>query len=137
MTSPCTPIERPAGRHDLVFVSPQGWRAMLATRGDLAADPLVARWPDKGWPTIRRRAMPGETSGVRIGPAVAAIRRQEAGRLSIAAERHHLDRPPAFAEGGRWLGAARHGGLRSTVSASSRFGIRWKRGYSAVWRGGR
>jgi phosphoribosyl-dephospho-CoA transferase len=40
---------------------------MLATRGDLAADPLVARWSDRGWPTIRRRAMPGEASGVALG----------------------------------------------------------------------
>lgn len=67
MTSPFTPIERPVGRHDLVFVSPRGWRSLFATRRDLAAEPLVARWPDSGWPTIRRRAMPGETSGVALG----------------------------------------------------------------------
>jgi phosphoribosyl-dephospho-CoA transferase len=66
VTSPCTPIERTL-RHDLVFVSPQGWHAVLASRGDLAADPLVARWPDEGWPTIRRRAMPGEPVGVALG----------------------------------------------------------------------
>jgi phosphoribosyl-dephospho-CoA transferase len=64
---PCKPGERPIGRHDLVFVSPEGWRAMLATRGALAADPLVAPWSDKGWPTIRRRAMPGEAAGVAVG----------------------------------------------------------------------
>jgi phosphoribosyl-dephospho-CoA transferase len=64
---PCKPGERPTGRHDLVFVSPEGWRAMLATRDDLAADPLVAHWPDRGWPTIRRRAMPSEASGVALG----------------------------------------------------------------------
>jgi phosphoribosyl-dephospho-CoA transferase len=63
----CKPGERPIGRHDLVFVSTEGWRAMLATRGDIAADPLVARWSDRGWPTIRRRAMPGEVSGVALG----------------------------------------------------------------------
>jgi phosphoribosyl-dephospho-CoA transferase len=40
---------------------------MLATRGDLAADPVVARWSDRAWPTIRRRAMPGEASGVALG----------------------------------------------------------------------
>lgn len=67
MTLPCKPGKRPVGRHDLVFVSPQGWRTMLAARDDLAADPLVARWPDKRWPTIRRRAMPGEPSGVALG----------------------------------------------------------------------
>jgi phosphoribosyl-dephospho-CoA transferase len=40
---------------------------MLAARGDLAADSLVARWSDEGWPMIRRRAMPGEPSGVALG----------------------------------------------------------------------
>lgn len=67
MTSPSTPTERPAGRHDLVFVSPQGWRAMLAARADLAADPLVARWPREGWPAIRRRARPEEPDGIALG----------------------------------------------------------------------
>ena len=67
MNLPCKPGERPIGRHDLVFVSPEGWRAMLATRSDLAADPLVAHWSDRGWPAIRRRAMPGEASGVALG----------------------------------------------------------------------
>ena len=67
MISPCKPAEPPIGRHDLVFVSPEGWRAMLATHGDLAADPLVANWSDQGWPTIGRRAMPGEASGVALG----------------------------------------------------------------------
>jgi phosphoribosyl-dephospho-CoA transferase len=50
-----------------VFISPRGWRSLFAARRDLAAEPLVARWPDSGWPTIRRRAMPGETSGVALG----------------------------------------------------------------------
>ena len=67
MTSPCTPIERPAGRHDLVFVSPDGWDAMLSGRGDLASEPLVAMWSNRGWPTIRRRAMPDEPRGMALG----------------------------------------------------------------------
>jgi phosphoribosyl-dephospho-CoA transferase len=53
-------------RHDLVFVRPEGWRTMLATCGDLAAEPLLTCWSDRGWPTIRRRAMPGEASGVTL-----------------------------------------------------------------------
>jgi len=54
-------------RHDLIFVRPTRWRSLLETRGDLAADPLVALWVDKGWPLIRRRAMPGEGHGVALG----------------------------------------------------------------------
>jgi phosphoribosyl-dephospho-CoA transferase len=67
VVSPSKPSERSAGRHDLVFVSSAGWRAMLATRGDMAADPLIARWSGQGWPTIRRRAMPAEPTGVALG----------------------------------------------------------------------
>jgi phosphoribosyl-dephospho-CoA transferase len=78
VTLPCTPIERPAGRHDLVFVSQDGWRAMFAARADLAEDALIARWPEEGWPTIRRRAMPGEPPGLALGlplPASAGKKR--------------------------------------------------------------
>ncbi len=67
MSSPCRCVERPAGRHDLVFISPGRWDAMLSGRGDLAADPLVAMWSSRGWPTIRRRAMPDEPRGVALG----------------------------------------------------------------------
>ena len=67
MNSPCKAGKDPIGRHDLVFVRPEGWRAMLATRGDLAADPLITRWSERGWPTVRRRAMPGEATGVALG----------------------------------------------------------------------
>ncbi len=67
MISPCTPGSQPAGRHDLVFIDPRGWRAMLATRSELAVEPLVARWADEGWPVIRRRSMPGEPSGTALG----------------------------------------------------------------------
>ena len=45
---------------------------------DLAADPLVARWVDKGWPLVGRRAMPGEAHGVALGlplPPFAGKRR--------------------------------------------------------------
>jgi phosphoribosyl-dephospho-CoA transferase len=40
---------------------------MLGSRSDLADHPLLARWPDRGWPTIRRRALPTEPSGVALG----------------------------------------------------------------------
>ncbi len=54
-------------RHDLIFVDPGAWRSLLDTRGDLAADPLVALWVDNGRPLIGRRAMPGEGHGVALG----------------------------------------------------------------------
>ena len=98
MTSPCTPIERPAGRHDLVFVSPQGWRSLLATRGDLAADPLVARWVDNGWPLIGRRAMPGEGTACALGLPLPPFAGKTAAFVPDAAEDIVSIAPPAFAE---------------------------------------
>ena len=88
---------RLAGRHDLVFVSRNSWRALLATRGDLAVDPLAARWPEEGWPTIRRRAMPGEIGGVPLGlplPPSAGKR-----RLAFLLQSHDINaiaRPPSL-----------------------------------------
>ena len=67
MASHSKPDDRPMRRHDLIFVRPTRWRSLLETRGDLAADPLVALWVDKGWPLIGRRAMPGEGHGVALG----------------------------------------------------------------------
>src|SRR5438093_8190079 len=67
-------------RHDLIFVRPTRWRSLLETRGDLAADPLVALWVDKGWPLIRRRAMPGEGHGVALGLPIPT----SAGKLRLS-----------------------------------------------------
>lgn len=65
-------------RHDLVFVSRASWKAALATRGELADEPLVAQWVDRGWPLIGRRPLPGEGEGVPLGlplPPTAGKRR--------------------------------------------------------------
>ncbi|MBR0956536.1 malonate decarboxylase holo-[acyl-carrier-protein] synthase [Bradyrhizobium japonicum] len=88
MTWPCKHAERPPGRHDLVFVSPAGWRAMLDARGDLATDALVARWSKMRWPTIRRRALPGEANGLALGlplPPSAGKR-----RISLQVDSDHV-----------------------------------------------
>jgi len=96
VNSPFGP-NRLAGRHDLVFVNRNGWRALLATRDDLTIDPLAVRWPEEGWPVIRRRAMPGEFAGVPLGlplPPSAGKR-----RLSFLLQWHDISaiaRPPSL-----------------------------------------
>ena len=67
MGSRCRPASLSIRRHDLVFVSVAGWRSLLETRGDLAANPLLARWVDNGWPLVRRRAAPGDGAGAPLG----------------------------------------------------------------------
>jgi phosphoribosyl-dephospho-CoA transferase len=99
VTWPCKPGERPPGRHDLVFVSPEGWHALLEMRGDLAADPLVGCWPVMGWPTIRRRALPGEATGLALGLPLPPSAGKK--RLSLLADVGHVvsvARPPSLRE---------------------------------------
>jgi phosphoribosyl-dephospho-CoA transferase len=53
-------------RHDLVFVSGSAWRSLMTAREDLAAQPWVAAWVERGWPLVARRPLPGER-GVALG----------------------------------------------------------------------
>jgi phosphoribosyl-dephospho-CoA transferase len=78
MTSPCNRNSPTPRRHELIFVSKAAWRALLETRDDLAAEPLVTGWIDRGWPLVARRATPCEKSGVALGlplPPFAGKRR--------------------------------------------------------------
>jgi phosphoribosyl-dephospho-CoA transferase len=62
----------------MISVSPAAWRTLLETRDDLAAEPLIVGWIDRGWPLVARRATPCETSGVALGlplPPFAGKRR--------------------------------------------------------------
>ncbi|AWM06864.1 malonate decarboxylase holo-[acyl-carrier-protein] synthase [Bradyrhizobium symbiodeficiens] len=97
MTSPCKHSERQPGRHDLVFVSPDGWRAILDSRGDLATDVLVARWPKMRWPTIRRRALPSEATGLALGLPLPPSAGKK--RISLVVDIDHVAsvaRPPSL-----------------------------------------
>ncbi|SFI76371.1 malonate decarboxylase holo-[acyl-carrier-protein] synthase [Bradyrhizobium sp. cf659] len=97
MTWPCKYGERPPGRHDLVFVSPAGWRAMLDARDDLAADSLLARWPKMRWPTISRRALPHEATGLALGLPLPPSAGKK--RVSLLVDIDHVAsvaRPPSL-----------------------------------------
>lgn len=95
VTWPCKHGERPSSRHDLVFVSPAGWRAILDARGDLATDALVARWPKMRWPAIRRRALPCEATGLAVGLPLPPSAGKK--RISLLVDTDHVTsvaRPP-------------------------------------------
>lgn len=88
MTLHSKPSKRPIRRHDLISVSSEGWRAVLAMRVDPASDPLVALWAWKGWPLIARRNLPGEMHGVALGlplPPFAGKR-----RISFHIQHEHI-----------------------------------------------
>jgi phosphoribosyl-dephospho-CoA transferase len=97
MASHFKPAERPVRRHDLAFVTASGWRAALAKRGQLAADPLITRWVDNGWPLIGRRAMPGETHGVALGlPLPPSAGKRRLAFLVEPGEIVSIARPPSL-----------------------------------------
>jgi len=78
MTSHSKRDNRTIRRHDLVLVSPAAWRSLLQRHDDLAGEPLVIEWVDRGWPLITRRAMHGEADGLPLGlplPPFAGKRR--------------------------------------------------------------
>jgi len=54
-------------RHDLIYVDPPRWRQRIEASAEFGSDPLIVFWADKGWPLVRRRPAPGETTGVGLG----------------------------------------------------------------------
>jgi len=96
MTSPFQPDRLPARRHDLVFVSPEGWRSLLAS----SDDPLVARWPDKKWPLIRRC---NDRNDVRMALGLPLPPSAGKRRLSFLAQPRDIasvSRPPLLSSAG-------------------------------------
>lgn len=67
MTSRASPAEPAPQRHTLVTVARDPWRRLVASRNDLAAEPLIGAWADQGWPLILRRPGPGEDHGLALG----------------------------------------------------------------------
>lgn len=67
MISPSSRGDRPIRRHDLVFVSPQGWRTLTIVPRDLEDERLVSLWADSDWPLVARRPTPGDGDGIALG----------------------------------------------------------------------
>lgn len=67
MNSPSLRSDQPLQRHQLVRVLPPAWDALLASRDDLASEPLLRDWARRGWPLIVRRPSPGEGEGLPLG----------------------------------------------------------------------
>ncbi|MEC9367568.1 MAG: malonate decarboxylase holo-[acyl-carrier-protein] synthase [Pseudomonadota bacterium] len=75
-------------RHDLAFLSDEGWRTTLRSYPELAREPLVIEWARHGWPLVCRRPLPEERGGMALGmplPPSAGKR-----RLAIVANRDEI-----------------------------------------------
>jgi phosphoribosyl-dephospho-CoA transferase len=82
----------------LVLISRHSWRAMLASSGDLATDPLLVHWLDNGWPLVARRPIPGETLGVPVALSLPPWARRR--RLAFLVQREQIvsiSPPPTLA----------------------------------------
>lgn len=70
---------------------------MLDARDDLATDALVARWPKMRWPTVRRRALPCEATGIALGLPLPPSAGKK--RISLVVDIDHVAsvaRPPSL-----------------------------------------
>lgn len=67
MNSHAPQSEQLLQRHQLVRVRSAAWNAWLASRSDLANEPLLNGWVDRGWPLIVRRPAPGDGDGLPLG----------------------------------------------------------------------
>lgn len=118
-------------RHELFFVRPSSWHAALAARGEIAVDPLVAQWADRGWPLIGRRSLPGEGEGVPLGlPLPSSAGKRRLFFLLPQNAIHATSPPPLLRVAGRdapcrWWGTvdrlddmAMHHGLEAQVVGS-------------------
>lgn len=134
MTSHSNRHNRMIRRHDLIFVSPVAWRSLLQRHDDLAGEPLVVEWVDRGWPLIARRAMHGEADGVPLGlplPPFAGKR-----RLSVLAQPEDIVStapPPGLSAAisvapNRWQHT-----LGAVVSLASRYGVEARIFGSLAW----
>ena len=134
MISHCNQNNRGPRRHDLIFVSPVAWRSWLETRDDLAGEPLVIEWVDRGWPLVARRTLPGEADGLPLGlplPPFAGKR-----RLSVLIQPEDIVStapPPRLSAAisvapNRWQHT-----LGAVVSLASRYGVEARIFGSLAW----
>ena len=53
----------PLARHQLVWIEPRGWRAMLFDHPPIVAPVLLDEWADRGWPLIARASVCCDIAG--------------------------------------------------------------------------
>lgn len=67
MNSPLLAPDRPLPRHRLVRLFPAAWEALLASRADIAREPIVVEWARNSWPLIVRRPSTTDVGDLALG----------------------------------------------------------------------
>lgn len=121
-------------RHRLVHVSSAAWNALLASRSDLANEPLLPGWVARGWPLIVRRPAPGDSDGMPLGlplPPSAGKRRIA---IQMAADDMVATTPlPTLAECVDTAPAAWRASLRQLATHAGAYGVEARVFGSLAW----
>jgi phosphoribosyl-dephospho-CoA transferase len=134
MSSPCRSASQNPRRHDLVFVSRTAWRSYVETRDDLADDPLIAGWVDRGWPLIARRLAPEEGHGVPLGlPLPPAAGKRRIGLLMDPVGIRSIARPPLLSAAFRVAPAPWKPTLRTLNQVATRLRVEARVFGSLAW----
>lgn len=138
MSLPARPSEPGLPRHQLVRVAPHAWAALMASREDLAGEPLLDGWAQRGWPLVVRRRMPGETGwppsclavGLPLPPSAGKrrialrVQREDVASASPLPDLHELiDSAPAH-----WRAS-----LHALLAAGERHGVHTRVFGSLAW----
>jgi phosphoribosyl-dephospho-CoA transferase len=134
MSSHCRRSSGNPRRHDLVFVSPTAWRSFLETRHELADDPLVDGWVNRGWPLIARRLTADEGHGVPLGlPLPPSAGKRRIGLLMDPAGIRSVARPPLLSAAFCVAPAAWIPTLRTLDHVATRLGVEARVFGSLAW----
>lgn len=119
-------------RHDLVYVLPLAWRALIASRDD--ADELVVEWADRGWPLVARRYADDEHNGIALGlPLPPSLGKR---RLSFNVNERdivEITQPPLLDDAIAFVPLAWRGTLERIVAMASSFGVEPRVFGSLAW----
>jgi phosphoribosyl-dephospho-CoA transferase len=115
-------------------VSPTAWRSFLETRDELADDPLVDGWINRGWPLIARRLAADEGHGVPLGlPLPPSAGKRRIGVLVDPAGIRSIARPPLLSAAFRVAPAAWKPTLRALNHVATRLGVEARVFGSLAW----
>lgn len=99
-TSGAKPRFQPLARHTMVKPAPRAWAALVASRPDLAGEPLLAGWAEAGYPLVARRPANGEEAGpVALGlPLPPAMGKRRIAITLMSDEIADSARPPLLCD---------------------------------------